>query len=269
MRKHGRVSILVLGLGLTSPVLWAQCSPDAVSGLTVSADLAVCAGNWTGTIDPGGNTLCDVQNGWGVCQWNSPQLKALDAETSIAFPGCYAYNASQDEEQCNPCTGLNLQDDLAGIGDGCWDWTTFFGRVGGCLGPSSHRLDASCCADYFDPATACTQHPLQQPTCCGAPSPLPVIIDGVACCCDASDADGDGIAGCSGDACPGTSPGAVVDPHGCSIDQLCADANASHGACVGCHSREAKRFAELGLITRQEAQAITRDAAKRGVEPCP
>jgi len=87
---------------------------------------------------------------------------------------------------------------------------------------------------------------------------VPVILD----------SDGDGVPD-DEDQCPDTSPGAVVNEHGCSIDQLvpCAGPVAggtwrNHGQYVATVAKVAQSFYKAGLITIHERNAIVRAAAK-------
>ena len=82
------------------------------------------------------------------------------------------------------------------------------------------------------------------------------------------DADGDGIAD-EHDDCPDTAPGAIVDDHGCSIEQLapCSGPPSggtwnNHGEYVLAIAKTAKTFLGLGLITRRHAQDVIAAAAK-------
>src|SRR5207302_2353793 len=87
---------------------------------------------------------------------------------------------------------------------------------------------------------------------------VPVILD----------SDGDGVPD-DEDQCPDTSPRAVVNEHGCSIDQLapCAGPVAggtwrNHGQYVATVAKVAQSFYKAGLITIHERNAIVRAAAK-------
>ena len=82
----------------------------------------------------------------------------------------------------------------------------------------------------------------------------------------ARDSDGDGVLD-SADECPETAPGAVVNEHGCSIEQLvpCAGpaedgAWRSHGEYFLTVARAAVAFQSSGLITESEKRAIIRAA---------
>ena len=76
------------------------------------------------------------------------------------------------------------------------------------------------------------------------------------------DDDNDGVPN-DDDQCPDTSEGAVVDQHGCSIDQLCdCDGARNHGQYVSCVARTSNGFVRAGLIDRSARKAITREAAR-------
>lgn len=84
----------------------------------------------------------------------------------------------------------------------------------------------------------------------------------------ALDSDGDGVPDES-DQCPNTAAGAIVDAHGCSIDQLvpCAGPVSggtwnNHGRYVSTVVKTAARFLAAGLITDNEKEAIVEAAAR-------
>jgi hypothetical protein len=83
-----------------------------------------------------------------------------------------------------------------------------------------------------------------------------------------TDADGDGI-GDSLDLCPGTPAGAIVDPNGCSIDQLAPCSGPAsggtwknHGQYVSAVAQAAEAFLAQGLISEEQAEAIVSQAAQ-------
>ena len=92
--------------------------------------------------------------------------------------------------------------------------------------------------------------------------------DGLGDACD-DDRDGDGVLN-SADACAFTEPGFIVDPTGCSIEQLCpcegptgaSDAWKNHGKYVSCMATSAKHFVKLGLISNAEKGAVVSEAAQ-------
>jgi hypothetical protein len=96
-----------------------------------------------------------------------------------------------------------------------------------------------------------------------------VVVDGLqANVITIPDADGDGVPD-SQDQCPNTPAGAVVDAHGCSIDQLvpCAGPSSggtwnNHGQYVSAVAQTAGAFSAAGLITDAEQAAIVRAAAQ-------
>ncbi len=77
-----------------------------------------------------------------------------------------------------------------------------------------------------------------------------------------SDSDGDGVPNHE-DECPNTSPGSVVDVHGCSIAQLvpCHFPWRNHAQYVGAVRRAAFTFFRAGLISRAELRETIRAAA--------
>ena len=84
----------------------------------------------------------------------------------------------------------------------------------------------------------------------------------------ALDSDGDGVPDDS-DQCPDTAAGAIVDTHGCSIDQLvpCAGPVSggtwkNHGQYVSTVVKTAARFRAAGLITENEEEAVVEAAAR-------
>lgn len=88
---------------------------------------------------------------------------------------------------------------------------------------------------------------------------LPELSLDVAAC----DGDGDGVLD-DDDQCPGTTPAAVVDAEGCSIEQLCPCAGPwrNHGGYVSCVSHAANDFLSAGLITQQMKGAIVSAAGQ-------
>jgi DNA-binding beta-propeller fold protein YncE len=82
------------------------------------------------------------------------------------------------------------------------------------------------------------------------------------------DADGDGVDDPL-DACPGTAPGDLVGADGCSVSQRCPCAGPrdglewpNHGAYVTCVTRVRPEFVAAGILTRREAAAVVRRAAR-------
>ena len=82
------------------------------------------------------------------------------------------------------------------------------------------------------------------------------------------DSDGDGVPDAA-DKCPYTPAGAVVNEHGCSIEQLVPCTRPAtggswknHGQYVLAVVRAAKAFHSAGLVTTSEKRAIVRDAIR-------
>jgi hypothetical protein len=91
------------------------------------------------------------------------------------------------------------------------------------------------------------------------------------------DSDGDGVPDCL-DQCPNTPPGAAVDEHGCSIDQLvpchgpaAGGAWSNHEEYVSAISKTADAFLAAGRITADQRDAIVQAAASSECGPpgCP
>jgi hypothetical protein len=83
-----------------------------------------------------------------------------------------------------------------------------------------------------------------------------------------TDADGDGVAD-SLDLCAGTPASAVVDQHGCSIDQIAPCSGPAsggrwknHGQYVSTVAQAAEAFVKQGLISADQAEAIVTQAAQ-------
>lgn len=93
--------------------------------------------------------------------------------------------------------------------------------------------------------------------------PFVAILDIVAL----MDSDGDGVPDCR-DQCPNTPASAIVNAHGCSIQQLvpCEGPRAggvwaNHGRYVSRVTRAAENFFKAGLITEKQRNRIIRRAA--------
>jgi hypothetical protein len=122
------------------------CADGTREGLedgTVHPDVAACAGTWTGTVDQA-QSLC--AGGWHVCLGSEPALTSVAFNDGIAFCGCFAFDAAQDNYTCNPgCeaavnagvdTAGNI--DMAGLGATC---NYQFSGAGSCI--TGGRIDAS------------------------------------------------------------------------------------------------------------------------------
>ncbi len=86
--------------------------------------------------------------------------------------------------------------------------------------------------------------------------------DGAGDVCD-TDSDGDKVVD-STDQCLGTASGAVVNPVGCAIDQICPCANSwmNHGGYVKCVAHASKDFLAAGLITFEQKETLVSEAAR-------
>lgn len=79
------------------------------------------------------------------------------------------------------------------------------------------------------------------------------------------DADGDGVLD-GVDQCPDTATNAVVNEHGCSIEdlaQVCADGARNHGKYVSCVVKHVREFLEEGLIDKETAKALIKEVSKK------
>jgi hypothetical protein len=89
--------------------------------------------------------------------------------------------------------------------------------------------------------------------------------------CDLDD-DGDNV-GDAQDRCLSTASGVIVNPDGCSIDDLCPCVLLppavwkNHGAYVSCVARQAERFEELGLIESVDLYVAPRAQSDCGKRP--
>lgn len=81
-----------------------------------------------------------------------------------------------------------------------------------------------------------------------------------------ADADDDGVDD-DHDACPDTVLEDVVDADGCSVAQICPAGEPwrNHGAYVSCVSETSEGFVAEGLLTEDEADALTSAAARSDV----
>jgi len=83
------------------------------------------------------------------------------------------------------------------------------------------------------------------------------------------DEDCDGVLN-DDDLCPMTPAGEIVDPDGCSIDQLCpcdgpknrTKAWKNHGKYVSCVGKQSGGFVKMSLISEVEKDAIVAEAAE-------
>jgi hypothetical protein len=82
------------------------------------------------------------------------------------------------------------------------------------------------------------------------------------------DMDGDGVRD-SEDQCPNTAPGAVVDEHGCSIQQRvpCAEPRVgekwkNHGEYVSTVIKTVTEWLERGIISEEQAEQLVHTAAR-------
>jgi hypothetical protein len=116
-------------------------------------DVAACKGTWSGDLSAAADTLCGA--GFHVCTEQDTEPRAVRYLDALAFPGCFAYRASNDDfDGCEPleCQGNPARDDMAGMGRGCLlvsgvSWSPAQVPDGGasCLADRG-RIDSQCCA---------------------------------------------------------------------------------------------------------------------------
>ncbi|MBL8923362.1 MAG: carboxypeptidase regulatory-like domain-containing protein [Myxococcaceae bacterium] len=116
-------------------------------------DLAACRGTWSGDLSSAADALCGA--GFHVCTNTDAELATVRTVDALAFPGCFAYRASNDRfDGCEPleCQGNPDRDDMAGMGRGCLllsgvQHAPAAVPDGGasCLADRG-RIDAQCCA---------------------------------------------------------------------------------------------------------------------------
>jgi len=84
--------------------------------------------------------------------------------------------------------------------------------------------------------------------------------------CSNPDDDGDGVLDVV-DLCPDTPPGAIVDPDGCALEDLCPCDGpwAHHGEYLTCVTNTAQSFTQQGLLPQNQLGAIVLAAAQ---SPC-
>ena len=106
---------------------------------------------WEGHVS-NGIALCE--QGWHVCSpTDIDTLQTVTYADATAFPGCFAYDASQDNATCQPCNGDATSDDMAGMGESCGYYAQ---GSPSCI--AGGRVDTVCCADYTSD-TACQFKP--------------------------------------------------------------------------------------------------------------
>lgn len=107
--------------------------------------IMACPGSWKGEIDQAQN-LCAT--GWHVCQGTERVFNLVTYADARSFPGCFAYDAANDNNVCQPhcsaqigrvdsATGL----DMAGMGADC-NRAYYFADLPSCL-TKGGRIDAS------------------------------------------------------------------------------------------------------------------------------
>jgi cysteine-rich repeat protein len=125
------------GDGCSSTCTVEACADgEMASDSLLKYDIAVCSGEWSGTIgSASAESLCAP--GWHVCSYLDSELNNVSFAEATSFGGCFAYNAAQDNNTCIECllnSGEN--NDMAGLGSGCGFQD---GSAQGCTG--SGRID--------------------------------------------------------------------------------------------------------------------------------
>lgn len=116
-------------------------------------NIAACQATWAGDLSAAADAVCGAN--FHVCTPADTELATVNFAQATAFPGCFAYRASNDGfDGCEPleCQGRPDRDDMAGMGRGCL-LVSGVSRApstipdGGttCLADRS-RIDAQCCA---------------------------------------------------------------------------------------------------------------------------
>lgn len=116
-------------------------------------DIAACRGSWSGDLSASADAVCGA--GFHVCTNTDTELTTVGTNDALAFPGCFAYRASNDGfDGCEPleCQGNPARDDMAGMGRGCLLLSgvsrapaTIPDGGTSCLADRG-RIDAQCCA---------------------------------------------------------------------------------------------------------------------------
>ena len=222
----------------TSTVTSVGCADgtrEGFIGVNAFPGIAACAGTWSGHVSNGAR-LC--ASGWDVCSDRSPQVKAISFEQATAFAGCFAFNAANDNDQCNPCTGGDGADDMAGVGAAC---PSALGGQKSCLG--SGRIDAACCLDYQS-GTACQFKPgvTSGVVCCRGHCGDGMVDPGEPC----DDGNASNADACRNDCRPNVCGDGFVNP----ASEQCDDGNTVNGD--GCDSNCTATGCGNGIVTRLE-----------------
>ncbi len=137
---------------------------------TVWPNVAACAGSWAGELTASSADLLCAP-GFHVCEPTDLELRVVTYDDATAFPGCFAYRASNDGfDGCDAlvCAGDEDHDDMAGVGRGCraLSGVAHQGMAGAssCLADGA-RVDATCCAASVNGA-GCQQTTQSGVVCC-------------------------------------------------------------------------------------------------------
>lgn len=119
--------------------------------------IAACAGSWTGDVS---NAASLCASGWHVCMGNDSAVTNTLYNDAIAFTGCFAFDAAQDNYAClTDCSkavldGVDTAEniDMAGVGSGClWKYPSTGSCISGGRIDSSENSGTGC--DYHDGLT--------------------------------------------------------------------------------------------------------------------
>ena len=110
-----------------APPFAAGCADGTREGFldpVAFPSLAACAGTWTGDV---ANAAPLCAPGWHLCRGPEQPLASITYADAVAFPGCFAFDAAQDNWMCFPgcsdavAAGIDIATrvDLGGAGAGC------------------------------------------------------------------------------------------------------------------------------------------------------
>ena len=196
--------------------------------------VAVCAGAWDGHVSKGIG-LCE--DGWHVCSpTDADTLQAVSYAAATGFPGCFAYDAAQDNNTCRACDGDSVSDDMAGMGQDCGYYAQ---GATSCIGGG--RVDAVCCSDYTS-GTACQFKP--------------ELTTGVVCCLGS-------VGSTTTSTLAATTTTTTTLPVACATSVECDDGDpcnggeaCSAGRCLAVRALECRAADPLAVVTTFGANGI-------------